>query len=184
MRRVRLVGINDLDQCTANNNSICYFRYRRSRTCVTDTESDAYWYVRSDLVDEWEVSLDELHDIALENLDTYFTENSMELMLTGEPEGPQLLLPHRPDAYNSARLLSEPFHVSLQATLGRELIVGIPNRDFFVAVSLDSEEVIAKVRRKVIEDYDRMDHPLSKRLLLVSTDGVSEYCDEDDVNEE
>jgi hypothetical protein len=53
--------------------------------------------------------------------------------------------------------------------------VGVPNRDFFVAVSLDSDEVIEQVCAKVVDDHDRMDHPLSKRLLLVSSDGVSEF---------
>ncbi len=99
----------------------------------------------------------------------------MELMLTGEPDGAQLLLPERPDAYSSARLLSESFHLSLQELLGREFVVGLPNRDFFVAVSLDSDKVIEQVRAKIADDYERMDHPLSKRLLLVSSDGVSEF---------
>ena len=99
----------------------------------------------------------------------------MELILTGEPDGAQLLLPERPDAYNSARLLSKSFHRSLQELLGREFVVGVPNRDFFVAVSLNSDEVIEQVQTKIIDDHDRMDHPLSKRLLLVSSDGVSEF---------
>jgi uncharacterized protein YtpQ (UPF0354 family) len=138
-------------------------------------EVDAYWYIRNDLIEPWGVSVEEIHDIAIRNLNAYFEANSMELMLTGEADGAQLLLPERPDAYNSARLLSESFHLSMQELLGREFIVGVPNRDFFVAVSLDSGTIIEQVRAKIIDDYDRMDHPLSKRLLLVSSDGVSEF---------
>lgn len=140
-------------------------------------ESDAYWYVRNDLIESWDMSVDDLHKIALANLDAYFAENSMELMLSGEPEGPQILLPQRSDTYNSSRLLSESFHASVQEVLGREFIVGVPNRDFFVAVSLSTDEVIEQIRAKVVDDYDRMDHSLSKRLLLVSSDGVSEFLD-------
>ncbi|MDA1165624.1 MAG: DUF1444 family protein [Planctomycetota bacterium] len=138
-------------------------------------ETDAYWYVRQDLIESWGLSVDDLHAIALTNLNEYFAKNPMELLQTGEPGGPQLLLPQRPDAYNSARLLSTTFHASLQEILGREFVAGVPNRDFFVAVSLDSDDVIQQVRAKVVDDHNRMDHPLSKRLLLISSDGVSEF---------
>lgn len=138
-------------------------------------EADAYWYLRNDQIETWDVTVEEIHDIAIQNLNVYFEKNSMELILTGEPDGAQLLLPERPDAYNSARLLSKSFHRSLQELLGREFVVGVPNRDFFVAVSLNSDEVIAQVQAKITDDHDRMDHPLSKRLLLVSSDGVSEF---------
>ena len=138
-------------------------------------ETDAYWYLRNDLIEPWGVTIEDIHEIAIENLNAYFEAHPMELMLTGEPDVAQLLLPERPDAYNSARLLSESFHQSLQELLGREFAVGVPNRDFFVAVSLESDNVIEQVREKIADDHDRMDHPLSKRMLLVSTDGVSEF---------
>ena len=138
-------------------------------------ESDAYWYIRNDLLEEWHLTTDELHILALENLDSYFADNPMEFMLSGAENGPKLLLPHRADAYNTARLLSVSFHASMQEVLGREFIVGVPNRDFFVAVSLGSDEMIDQIQRKVVEDFGRMDHPLCDRLLLVSSDGVSEY---------
>lgn len=143
-------------------------------------EDDSYWYIRDDLVEQWAISADELHRLSLLNLEGYFERNSMEFMLTGEPEGPRLLLPHRADTYNTSRLLSDSFHSSVQDLLGREFIVGAPNRDFFVAVSLGSDDMIDEIRRKVAEDFTRMDHPLSDRLLLVSSDGVSEYTELDD----
>lgn len=141
-------------------------------------EDESYWYIRRDLVEQWSISMDDVHEYSLQNLDGYFEQNSMEFMLTGDPEGPRLLLPHRADTYNTARLLSGAFHSSMQEILGREFIVGVPNRDFFVAVSLHSDDMIDEIRRKVADDFDRMDHPLSNRLLLVSSDGVSEYTSE------
>jgi hypothetical protein len=138
-------------------------------------EDDAYWYIRDELLGEWGLDCERLQQVAMSNLDNYFEENSMEFMLTGEEDGPKLLLPHRPDAYNTARILSRRFHASVQEILGREFVVGVPNRDFFVAASLHSDEIVGQIRQKVADDYQRMDHPLSDRLLLVSTDGVSEY---------
>lgn len=141
-------------------------------------EDEAYWYIRDDLLEQWQINLEELHEIALQNLDAYFEEHPMEFMLSGEEDGPQLLMPSRPDAYNTARLLSEAFHHGVQDILGREFAVGAPNRDFFVAFNLEHGDMLDQIRKKVATDYERMDHPLSERLLLVSTDGVSEFIDE------
>ena len=138
-------------------------------------ESQAYWYIRDDLLQSWNLSRDELHNLAMENLAAYFEKEPVEFMLSGEDHGPKLLIPSRPDAYNTSRLLCEPFYFRLRELLGREFAVGIPNRDFFVAVSLDSDSMVEQIRRKVETDYHQMDHPLSDRLLLVSADGISEY---------
>lgn len=138
-------------------------------------ESHAYWYIRDDLLDHWQVSRADLHALAMQNLDNYFQEHTMEFMLAGDDDGPRILMPNRPDAYNTSRLLSEAFHGKLQELLGQEFAVGVPNRDFFVAVSLESRETVEQIRQKVSGDFAQMDHPLSDRLLLVSSDGVSEY---------
>jgi hypothetical protein len=139
-------------------------------------ESHAYWYIRDDLLESWRLAIDELHEIALANLNRYFDDAPMKFTVAGEDEGPRLLIPERPDAYNTSRLLSEPFHEKLREVLGGEFAVGTPSRDFFVAVSLDSTETVEHVRKKVEDDFLQMDHPLSDRLLLVTHDGVTEYA--------
>ena len=48
----------------------------------------------------------------------------------------------------------------------RQFAVGLPGRDFFVAVSLDDTEMVERIRQKVAEDYARMDHPLTERMRL------------------
>lgn len=138
-------------------------------------ESQAYWYIRGDLLTSWGLTTDDLHEIAMENLDRYFDNQPMEFTLAGEEEGPRLLIPARPDAYNAARLLSEKFHLKMREVMGGDFAVGAPSRDFFVAVSLDSEETLDHVRKKVGDDFKQMDHPLSEKLLLVTHDGVTEY---------
>jgi hypothetical protein len=61
--------------------------------------------------------------------------------------------------------------------LGATFAVGLPGRDFFVAVGLTSGEVVEHVRVRVQDDFAQVDHPLSERLLLVSPDGVSEFAE-------
>ena len=136
-------------------------------------ESHAYWYIRKELLDRWGLSTDELHDKALQNLDRYFHDSPMELTGAGDPEGPQILLPTKPDAYNSSRFLSSEFRGKLQDVLGREFAVGMPNRDFFVAVSTQTPEAVEHVRQKVAEDYLQMDHPLTSTMLFVTSDGTA-----------
>jgi hypothetical protein len=138
-------------------------------------EQHAYWYIRDDMLDRWGVTRDELHDIALANLDAYFDRLGMNYIMAGDDEGPRLLMPKRPDAYNSSRILSRRFCALLRGELGPELAIGIPSRDFLVAVSIETQETIDQIRRKVLDDYSRMDHPLSPHLLLISADGVSEF---------
>jgi hypothetical protein len=139
-------------------------------------ESKAYWYIRDDLIELWGISPDDLHDIAIDNLNRYFEDQPMEFTIAGEEDGPRLLVPVRPDAYNTSRLLSETFHGKLRGVLGGDFAVGTPSRDFFVAISLDSSETVEHVRKKVEDDFQNMDHPLSDRLLLVTHDGVTEYA--------
>jgi len=139
-------------------------------------EAQAYWYIRDELLASWGMTADELHELAIRNIDRYFEEQPMEFTLAGSDEGPRLLIPSRPDAYNTARLLSDSFHGKLRDVMGGDFAVGTPSRDFFVAVSLESPETIEHVRTKVGGDFKQMDHPLSDRLLLVTYDGVTEYA--------
>ena len=138
-------------------------------------ESQAYWYIRDDLPAKWNLDLEELHAIALENLERHFDEAPMDFTLAGEENGPRLLMPNRPDAYNATRILSGTFHRRLRELLGPEVAVGIPSRDFFVAVSLDSENMVDEVRTKVAEDFATLDHPVCDQLLLLSLDGISQF---------
>lgn len=138
-------------------------------------ESNAYWYIADKLLQHWDLTREELHEIALRNLDAYFDEHAMEMMLAGEEDGPRLVMPSQADAYNTSRFLSPAFQAKLREFLGREFAVGLPNRDFFVATSLESPDAIEQIRCKIADDYSQRDHPLSERLLFVTMDGVSEF---------
>jgi len=138
-------------------------------------ESRTYWYIHNDLLDAWEIDAEELHVMAIGNLERYFRDNPIEFTLSGREAGDRVLFPIGPDAYNSARLLSNEFHRMLRTMLGSELVVGVPSRDFFVAASLGGPHALAQIKERVAEDFSRMNHPITDRLLLVSLDGMSEY---------
>ena len=141
-------------------------------------EANAYWYIPHQLLSDWQLTEQELHALSLENLERYFEQHPMELAAAGnDPETPSLLMPARSDAYNAARIISHQFTARLRESVGGDLAVGVPGRDFFVAVSLKSPEMLEHVRGRVQEDFATMDHPLTDRLLLLTADGASELCD-------
>lgn len=139
-------------------------------------EEDSYRYVHQRMIEAWNLSPDELHDLALQNLRRYSAAHPLEVTMVGDDTNPRLLMPVKPDAYNCSRVLDPDFHSQLRELFGPELIVGVPNRDFFVAATLKDPDLISQIRKRVDDDFSTMHHPLTRRLLVVSADGVSEYC--------
>ncbi|MBL8815068.1 MAG: DUF1444 family protein [Planctomyces sp.] len=139
-------------------------------------EDDSYRFIPEEMLSRWNISEDELHQIALDNLATYSAEHPLEVSVVGDDADPRMLIPTRPDVYNCSRILDQGLHGRLRELLGAELLVGIPNRDFFVALSLKHPGLIDEVQSKISEDYTTLHHPLTQRLLVISADGVSEYC--------
>jgi hypothetical protein len=140
-------------------------------------EETSYRYIHQSMLKNWQLSLDELHELAIHNLQQYASENPLEVTMVGDESDPGMLMPVKADAYNSSRILDPRFHGRLREMFGPELLVGVPNRDFFVAVTMKDRALIEQVRVRVNEDFATMHHPLTRRLLVVSADGVSEYCE-------
>jgi hypothetical protein len=141
-------------------------------------EDDTYRFVHSSMLKKWKTSLDDLQQLAMNNLDEYARAHPLEVSLIGTQDDPRMLVPLEQNAYNSVRLLGGDLHVRLRQILGPELVVGIPNRDFFVAVSLEHPRLISQIQQQVLQDFQSMHHPLTERLLVISADGVSEYCED------
>ncbi|MFN5800168.1 MAG: DUF1444 family protein [Planctomyces sp.] len=140
-------------------------------------EDDSYRYVQDGMLSDWGVSVDELHNASLQNLRMWSEDHPLEVTVVGSEEQPRMLMPVRPDAYNCSRVLDPGFHARLRSMFGAQLVLGMPNRDFFVAVSIRQPELIQHVRDRVDADFQTMHHPLTRRLLLLSPDGVSEFQD-------
>lgn len=142
-------------------------------------EASAYWYVRQELADRWQLPIQEVHEIALDNLQSYFERQPMEVTVASSEEGaPSIMMPDKPDSYNTSRLLCHTFLQQLRQVAAGDLAIGIPGRDFFVAVSTRLPPTIERIRKRVQEDFQQTDHPLTDRILLVTADGVSELIDD------
>jgi len=91
-------------------------------------------------------------------------------------DGPNMIIQSKPDAYNASQVLSKSFYQQARKFLGSEFLTGVPNRDFLLALSLSEAQIIDKIQHNIANDYLTMDHPLTDQLLVVTADGVSEYC--------
>lgn len=138
-------------------------------------QPDTYWYVRDELLDKWEISPEELEKLALSNLQAYWDVKPMELHVAAGEHRPSLVLPANRDSYNAVRFLCPHFRSQLLELFGQPFVIGLPNRDFFVAASVESRQLLQNLQRQIRSDYATSDHPLCDQLLLVSEDGVSEY---------
>ena len=139
-------------------------------------DDDTYRFVHEEMLLRWGMNSEQLMQVALNNLEDYADNNPLEVKLVGDESDAKILMPTQPNTYNSVRLLGDQLSSRLRDLLGPELIVGIPNRDFFVAVSLKDDALIQQVQERVTHDFHSMSHPLTSRLLVISADGVSEYC--------
>ena len=139
-------------------------------------ESNAYWYIHEKLLQKWHIDREELHQIAIENLDRYFEQQDSELICMSREEGPNMVIQSKPDAYNASQILSPSFYQQARNFLGSEFLAGVPNRDFLLALSLSKAQTIEQIQHNIASDYLNMDHPLTDQLLVVTADGVSEYC--------
>lgn len=139
-------------------------------------DDDTYRFVHEEMLIRWEMNSEQLMQVALNNLEDFADNHPLEVRLVGDESDAKMLMPSSPNAYNSVRLLGGQLSSRLRELLGPELVVGVPNRDFFVAVSLKDSELIQQVQERVTHDFRSMHHPLTSRLLVLSADGVSEYC--------
>ncbi len=138
-------------------------------------DHNAYRYVCHAMLQTWKLDSEELLEIAIHNLEQRSAEYEPEDSILGTQDHPRMLMLTAPDAYNSVQILSPEFQKKLRKTFGPQVIVGIPNHDSLLAVAEHQETLISHVQLLVDSDYQNHQHPLTKRLLLVSADGVSEF---------
>ncbi len=140
-------------------------------------EDDTYRFVQQRLIDNWRLAGDQLLDIAMANLRTWVEQHPPRFTLGDESDAGPLLIPVDPSPYNCSLILDPGIRELLLSQLGQRLVLGLPNRDFFAVMSQSGQTEISRMRRQIQENYGSVEDPLTHRLLLLSADGVSEFCD-------
>lgn len=123
----------------------------------------------------WGVTCEELDDIARDNLADYAPE--LRFQFVESKEGGRAAILNEQDGYDAARLLLPDLHIRMAAELGGDFYVATPARDMFVAMSLDPEPFVDRIRKRVDQDFKRLPYPITSDLFYVTRDGVAGTAD-------
>ena len=119
----------------------------------------------------WNISFDELHETAMENLVS--RSEAMNAHAAQDDDGRvNLILFQQMDGYDASRLLLPTLHDRLREHLGSPFAAAIPNRDILICFR-DEPEMLERLRGQIAEDYRSMPHQVSDRLFLVTADGIA-----------
>lgn len=120
---------------------------------------------------KWGVGVDEVEEIALENLDSYSPE--LEIQFVESKEGGKAAIISEQDGYDAARLLLPGLYRRLSPQLGGNFFVAVPARDMFVALSADPGEFVERVAERVASDHKRLPYPITSEFYYATLDGIA-----------
>lgn len=119
----------------------------------------------------WGLDVDDLDNIARENLSKYAPD--LQIQLVESFEGGRAAIVAKQDGYDAARLLLTSLYDRLAPELDGDFYVATPARDMFIAVSFEPNEFVDRIRERVRTDYRRMPYPITKDLFVVTQDGIA-----------
>jgi len=128
-------------------------------------------YIPARHFQSWGISIEELHETALNNL--VARSQSMNAHAAQDEEGRvNLILFQTMDGYDASRILLPMLHERLREHLGSPFAAGIPNRDILLCFRND-DATVDRLRQQIASDYRAMPHQVTDRLLLITADGVA-----------
>jgi Protein of unknown function (DUF1444) len=128
-------------------------------------------YISRSRFAKWGVTLEQLHQTAIENLSAR-SEQIAAHAAQDENGRVNLILFQTMDGYDASRILLPTLHDRLREHLGSPFAAGIPNRDILLCFR-DEPETVSRLKQQIAEDYQRMPHQVTDKLLLVTPDGIA-----------
>jgi hypothetical protein len=128
-------------------------------------------YISRSRFEKWGVTMEKLHQTAIENLSAR-SEQIAAHAAQDENGRVNLILFQTMDGYDASRILLPTLHDRLREHLGSPFAAGIPNRDILLCFR-DEPETVSRLKQQIAEDYQRMPHQVTDKLLLVTPDGIA-----------
>jgi uncharacterized protein YtpQ (UPF0354 family) len=128
-------------------------------------------YIPAPQFKDWDVDLEALHDVAMENL----VRRSQEMTAHAaqdESGRVNLILFQTMDGYDASRVLLPTLHERLREHLGSPFAAAIPNRDILLCFRND-DETVERLREQIENDHLKMPHGVTGKLLLITPDGIA-----------
>lgn len=141
-------------------------------TYVIDEERSVA-FLNEDHLERWNMSVQEIHEQALENLRRRTLEQ-VDYASVGAGEQ-RLFIFNSGDGYDATRLLLSDVLGGWARELPGNLVIGIPNRDFLIAFSDANPEVLRSVAQQVQADSARWEYGLTDQLFTIADGVVQEY---------
>jgi uncharacterized protein YtpQ (UPF0354 family) len=141
-------------------------------TYVID-EPQSVAYINEQHLEQWEVSEREIHDVALRNLRRRTDERAPYVMI-GEDEQ-RLFIFNSNDGYDATRLLLTDMLAEWTKQVCGQLVIGVPNRDFLIALGDANPDIVRSVAAQIQIDAVQRDHGLTDRLFTLVDDQIREY---------
>jgi len=128
-------------------------------------------YITRKQFESWKITMEELHEIALNNL--VQKSEAIEAQAAHDGSGNiNLILFQTLDGYDASRVLLPTLHQKLRQYLGSPFAAGIPNRDILLCFRND-DETVKRLSAQIAEDYRQMPHQVTEKLLLITADGLA-----------
>lgn len=119
----------------------------------------------------WGLQVEDLDEIARENLARYRPD--LDIQLVDSSEGGRAAIVAAHDGYDAARLLLRTLYERLAPELDGDFYVATPARDIFLAMTYAPNEFVERLSRRIAHDYKRLPYPITSSLFIVTRDGIA-----------
>ena len=133
-------------------------------------------YVRASEVARAGKDFDDLLDLALANL---LERTQGEVYALGDEQTGHMFVMATQDGYDATRILLSPLLARLAQQVRGDLIIGIPNRDFFIAFGNANPLLVGQIGQQVKHDAQSRTYPLTDTLFTFRDGELEVYATKD-----
>lgn len=136
--------------------------------------NDKVRYVTYQDLRDWGISHTTVHVTAVKNLDR-LTEGKRVIKLDRPEGGRPMFIWHLQDGYDAARILLPERLTELAEAVPGRLVLGVPHRNWFVAIGDEDLELLAMVQKRVQQEHREADFPVSPYLYTWDGEQLTRY---------
>jgi Protein of unknown function (DUF1444) len=129
-------------------------------------------YVRASEVAASGKDFDDLLEIGLANL---YARTQGEMYEVGDEQTGRLFILATQDGYDATRILLGPLLERLAGRVSGELVIGIPNRDFFIAFGNANPLLVGQVGQQIKCVAQARNYPLTETLFTFRNGALEVY---------
>lgn len=140
---------------------------------IEESEAKIRYVTYQDLRD-WGVSHTTVHVTAVRNLERLTEGKRITRLNTPQGDRPMFIW-HLEDGFDAARILLVKWLEELSEGVQGELLLGVPHRNWMVAIGSENAEMVKVIRRKVVQEHHSAGFPVSPFLYRWTGEGLERY---------